>query len=406
MRPAPSPSTAARADHRRQPEPRVAGSSVPAATRSTSAERDTSLGVIAGSGGVAKRAAARSRSRAPTPIPAAPRSAPARSASPGAAGGRHGHAHPHGGSFFIGGTTISGGLSGTGGGLVLNGGSLTANSIGNNTFGGVIPAPAPVKKGTGTLMLSGTNTYTGGTTVSGGILAGHDVEPAGQHPQQRHGDVQPGEHRHLCRRDVGHRRHDPAGRRHLSITGNNTYTGATTVNGSALVVNGSLTSNVTLDATARWAARGRSADCVQWRHDRAGQLDRHADRQRQLHPDRRHLPGRGQCAGPERPRERRRHGHHQRRHGAGAGCPRQLRHQHDLHHPQRHGRRDRHLHRCHEQLRLPDAIALLRRQQRVPDAGAAGQRLLGLRRQHAEPAQRSARRWTSPSPLPPATSPR
>ena len=34
--------------------------------------------------------------------------------------------------------------------------------------------------------------------------AGHDDEPAGQHPQQRQRDVRPGAHRHLCRRHVGH----------------------------------------------------------------------------------------------------------------------------------------------------------------------------------------------------------
>ena len=42
----------------------------------------------------------------------------------------------------------------------------------------------------------------------------------------------------------------------------------------------------------------------------------------------------------------------------------------------------------HQQLRLPDAVAELQRQQRVPDARPAGQRLLGLRRQHGQPAQR------------------
>ena len=45
------------------------------------------------------------------------------------------------------------------------------------------------KSGAGTLILTGTNTYGGGTTVSGGILQG-TPQPAGQHPEQRHRHLQ------------------------------------------------------------------------------------------------------------------------------------------------------------------------------------------------------------------------
>ena len=54
---------------------------------------------------------------------------------------------------------------------------------------------------------------------------------------------------------------------------------------------------------------------------------------------------------------------------------RQLRQQHDLHDPARHRRRQRHLLRRHQQLRLPDADAVLRRQRRVPHPGARPDRL-------------------------------
>ena len=49
--------------------------------------------------------------------------------------------------------------------------------------------------------------------------------------------------------------------------------------------------------------------------------------------------------------------HHQRRHGEDPDRQRHLRHQPDLHHPERHRRRDRHLFESHRKLRLLDAVA-------------------------------------------------
>ncbi len=61
----------------------------------------------------------------------------------------------------------------TGGGVLNgNGGTVTVNkSSGSDTFGGVIQgAQGLVKSGAGTLVLSGANTHTGGTVVNGGTL--------------------------------------------------------------------------------------------------------------------------------------------------------------------------------------------------------------------------------------------
>ena len=99
-----------------------------------------------------------------------------------------------------------------------------------------------------------------------------------------------------------------------------------------------------------------------------GQLDRHAERQRQLH---RRTAATYQV-------EVNAAGQSDRINVAGTAtinggtvqvlaAVRQLRAQHDLHDPQRHRRRQRHLLGRHQQLRLPDAVARLRRQQRVPD---------------------------------------
>jgi autotransporter-associated beta strand protein len=56
------------------------------------------------------------------------------------------------------------------GNLVL-GGTFTVDGPDSSSFGGVISGNAPLSKaGTGTLILNGVNTYSGGTTVDGGIL--------------------------------------------------------------------------------------------------------------------------------------------------------------------------------------------------------------------------------------------
>src|SRR5207248_10738416 len=62
-------------------------------------------------------------------------------------------------------------LSGAVGGAGLN---LTVGGAGNTTLSGIIGTTTGslTKDGAGTLTLSGANTYSGGTTVSAGILSG------------------------------------------------------------------------------------------------------------------------------------------------------------------------------------------------------------------------------------------
>ncbi len=64
-------------------------------------------------------------------------------------------------------------LSGTGGAITLGAGALTVNQLAAGTFAGVISGTGSLtKSGAGTLTLTGANTYSGGTTVSAGTLAG------------------------------------------------------------------------------------------------------------------------------------------------------------------------------------------------------------------------------------------
>ena len=170
------------------------------------------------------------------------------------------------------------------------------------------------KSGAGTLMLGGTNSYSGGTTVSAGILQGTTGSLQGNILNNATVIFEQTTDRHLCRRHVGQRqpdqerhrhgdpdrrqqlqrRHDgvrrrPAGQQHslqgnilnnatvvfnqtgngtyagsmsgtggmvlqgggmLALTGINTYTGPTTVTGSTLYVNGTLASAVTIDSAS------------------------------------------------------------------------------------------------------------------------------------------------------------
>ena len=131
-----------------------------------------------------------------------------------------------------------------------------------------------VKDAAGTTVLTGTNAYTGGTTVNSGILQGTRYEPAGQHPQQRRRRLRPDRRRHLCRQHVGHRRAHQERYRYGHAHGTNTYSGGTTINGGlvnfssgsnfgtgAITLNGGglqWASGNTLDISSRLAALGAS----------------------------------------------------------------------------------------------------------------------------------------------------
>ncbi len=93
-----------------------------------------------------------------------------------------------GSNTYTGGTTISGGAlqigngSGAGSilGNVLNNGTLVFNLSSNVVFGGVVSGSGSiVQAGLGMLTLTGPNTYTGATTISSGILNAGATETAG-----------------------------------------------------------------------------------------------------------------------------------------------------------------------------------------------------------------------------------
>ena len=147
---------------------------------------------------------------------------------------------------YSGGTTVSAGsLVGTTTslqGAIVDNANVTFNQATNGTYAGVMSGTGNLTlSGTGTVTLSGTNTYSGGTTVSAGILQGDTTSLQGnivdnanvtfnqshqwdlrgclerhrKFDQKRHGYGDALGHQHLQRRHHGLGR-QPAGRYHQS----------------------------------------------------------------------------------------------------------------------------------------------------------------------------------------------
>ena len=160
---------------------------------------------------------------------------------------------------YTGGTTISagtlqlgnGGTTGSITGNVTDNGILAFDRSDSVTFGGVISGTGNVAQtGPGTLILTGTNTYTGGTKINAGTLqvgnggttgsiAG-DVVDNGTLAFNRSDSVT------FARVISGTGNVVQEGTGTLTVTAANTYTGTTTVDSGSLIVDGSIASAQTL----------------------------------------------------------------------------------------------------------------------------------------------------------------
>ncbi len=167
-----------------------------------------------------------------------------------------------GSNTYTGGTTISGGtlvasnVEALGSGDVTDNATLELNTGGDfdNNIGGT---GSVVKSGDKTLTLSGANSYTGGTTISGGTLVVSNVEALGSGDVTDNATLELNTGGDFDNNIGGTGSVVKSGDETLTLSGANTYTGGTTISGGTLVATnvealgtGDITDNATLELNA------------------------------------------------------------------------------------------------------------------------------------------------------------
>ncbi|EGQ7062377.1 autotransporter outer membrane beta-barrel domain-containing protein [Salmonella enterica] len=164
-----------------------------------------------------------------------------------------------GANSYTGGTTISGGtlvasnVEALGSGDVTDNATLELNTGG--TFDNVISGSGQVvKSGDEMLTLSGANSYTGGTTISGGTLVASNVEALGSGDVTDNATLELNTGGDFDNAISGSGQVVKSGCDTLTLSGNNSYTGGTLISGGTLVANnvealgtGDVTNNATLE---------------------------------------------------------------------------------------------------------------------------------------------------------------
>ncbi|EEL4365280.1 autotransporter outer membrane beta-barrel domain-containing protein [Salmonella enterica] len=145
-----------------------------------------------------------------------------------------------GANSYTGGTTISSGtliatnVEALGTGDVTDNATLELNTGGDfdNNIGGT---GSVVKSGDETLTLSGANSYTGGTTISGGTLVASNVEALGSGDITDNATLELNTGGTFDNAISGSGQVVKSGDETLTLSGSNTYTGGTTISGGTLI---------------------------------------------------------------------------------------------------------------------------------------------------------------------------
>jgi len=156
---------------------------------------------------------------------------------------------------YTGGTTVSGGtLRGTTSSLqgdITNNATTEFDQNTDGTYAGAMSGSGSfVKNGTGTVTLTGPNTYSGGTTVSGGVLQGDATSLQGDITNNAHVTFDQAGDGNYAGVFSGSGGLTKSGAGVLTMNGHNSYTGMTGIDAGGLIVNGSLTSDVTIASGA------------------------------------------------------------------------------------------------------------------------------------------------------------
>ncbi|EKO5066102.1 fibronectin-binding autotransporter adhesin ShdA [Salmonella enterica] len=136
-----------------------------------------------------------------------------------------------GGTTITGGTLTADHADSLGTGTIANNGVLQVGEgeLENTLFG----SGSLVKTGTGELTLSGDNTYSGGTTITGGTLTADHADSLGSGDIDNSGVLQAGEGE-LENTLSGSGSLVKTGTGELTLSGDNTYSGGTTITGGTL----------------------------------------------------------------------------------------------------------------------------------------------------------------------------
>ncbi|EDR0222972.1 hypothetical protein XN32_004716, partial [Salmonella enterica subsp. enterica] len=139
-----------------------------------------------------------------------------------------------GGTLINGGTLVASNVEALGTGDVTNNATLELNTSGDftNNIGGTGRVE---KSGDDTLALSGSNTYTGGTLISGGTLVASNVEALGTGDVTDNATLELNTGGTFDNAISGSGKVEKSGDDTLTFSGSNTYTGGTTINDGTLV---------------------------------------------------------------------------------------------------------------------------------------------------------------------------